>query len=121
MENGDVPVEVYSAEDYDVNADYVVDFIVADRTRGKKKEYLVKWKVIKMMTTTCLCCASYIQFKNQCMALPRCIHIRELLLYHAKHLIMLTTVGYGCTSVIVLLALSISQHCLWSINTLHSC
>ena len=114
-----MPVEVYSAEDYDVNADYVVDFIVADRTRGKKKEYLVKWKVINMMTTTCLCLQATYSSKTSSRALPRCIHIHKLLLYHAKHLIMLTTVGYGRTS--VLLALSISQHWLWSINTLHSC
>ena len=46
-------MEEYSAADYDADADYVVDFIVAERkTKGKKKEYLVKWKVIHMLGAT---------------------------------------------------------------------
>lgn len=69
---GDVLVEEYSAEDYDADADYVVDFIVADRTKGKKKEYLVKWKVIYMLPhhLFVLCKLSYIVPRREC-ALPQ--------------------------------------------------
>ena len=40
-------MEEYTAADYDAGAEYVVDFIVAEKPKGKKMEYLVKWKVIK--------------------------------------------------------------------------
>lgn len=39
-------MEVYTAADYDTGAEYVVDCIVAEKTKGKKTEYLVKWKVM---------------------------------------------------------------------------
>lgn len=50
MKKKDILVEVYSATDYDLEGEYVVDYIVAERLEGKKgkknpkMEYLVKWK-----------------------------------------------------------------------------
>lgn len=42
---GDVPVEVYTAEEYEEGADYEVDSIVAEKRIGRGTFYLVKWKV----------------------------------------------------------------------------
>ena len=44
-EPGDVPVEEYTAEGYDNDAEYDIDSIVAEKKRGKATLYLVKWKV----------------------------------------------------------------------------
>ena len=56
IKKNDVLVEVYTAADYDTGAEYVVDCIVAEKTKGKKTEYLVKWKVMsclwKLISTT---------------------------------------------------------------------
>jgi len=45
MREGDVPVDVHSAEDYEESEEYVVDSIVAQKGRGKNLQYMVKWKV----------------------------------------------------------------------------
>ena len=42
-------VEEYTAADYDAGVEYTVVFIVAEKTKGKKAEYLVKWKVIHVL------------------------------------------------------------------------
>lgn len=47
IKKNDVLVEEYTAADYDAGTEYEVDFIVAERTKGKKTEYLVKWKVFQ--------------------------------------------------------------------------
>ncbi|DBB01221.1 TPA: hypothetical protein ACH3X1_001095 [Trebouxia sp. C0004] len=48
MCKGDVPVDVHSAEDYEESEEYVVDSIVAQKGRGKKLQYMVKWKGYEM-------------------------------------------------------------------------
>lgn len=45
MCEGDVLVNVHSAEDYEESEEYVVDSIVAQMGRGKNMHYMVKWKV----------------------------------------------------------------------------
>ena len=42
---GDVPVEEYTAEEYENDAEYEVDSIVAEKKIGRITVYLVKWKV----------------------------------------------------------------------------
>lgn len=41
---GDVPVEEYTAEEYENDAEYEVDSIVAEKKIGRITVYLVKWK-----------------------------------------------------------------------------
>ena len=52
IKKDDVLVEEYTAADYDAGAEYVVDFIIAEKIKGKKMEYLVKWKVIDVLQIT---------------------------------------------------------------------
>ena len=62
IKKDDVLVEEYTAADYDAGAEYVVDFIVAEKTKGKKMEYLVKWKVIDVLQMTDWRFASCLQY-----------------------------------------------------------
>lgn len=59
IKKNDVLVAQYTAADYDAGAEYVVDFIVAEKIKGKKMEYLVKWQVINVLQITDCCFASF--------------------------------------------------------------
>ena len=48
---GDVPVEEYTAEEYENDAEYEVDSIVAEKKIGRITVYLVKWKVCCVHST----------------------------------------------------------------------
>lgn len=80
IKKDDVLVEEYTAADYDAGAEYVVDFIVAEKTKGKKMQYLVKWKVINVLQIIDF--ASCLAVCQKQIAAYKCLAAYMVLLIH---------------------------------------
>ena len=49
MNEGDIPLAVYTAPGYQLAGDeFVVDSIIAEKRKGNSFEYLVKWQVVRL-------------------------------------------------------------------------